>query len=44
MSDGELIALLLRNGTRECSVVELARGLLSMAGGTLCGAQTVFYT
>lgn len=41
MSDGELIALLLRNGTRECSVVELARGLLSMAGGTLCGVSAM---
>ena len=41
MSDGELIALLLRNGTRECSVVELARGLLSIAGGSLCGVSAL---
>ena len=36
LSDGELLALLLRSGTRECNVLELARRLLASADGSLC--------
>lgn len=35
LSDGELLAVLLRSGTRELSALDLARRLLDLAGGRL---------
>ena len=35
LSDGELLAVLLRSGTREGSALDLARQLLDLAGGRL---------
>lgn len=37
MSNGELLAILLRNGTREESALDLARTVLNLADGRLCG-------
>ncbi|MBP5488809.1 MAG: DNA repair protein RadC [Bacteroidales bacterium] len=35
LSNGELLAVLLRNGTSSCNVLEMSRGLLSSCGGKL---------
>jgi len=37
LSDAELLAILLRTGTREKSVIELAEEILKIAGGTFRG-------
>jgi len=36
LSDGELLAVLLHSGGRDCSVLDLARQLLDLADGRLC--------
>ena len=36
LSDGELVAVLLHSGNRDCSALELARQLLDLADGRLC--------
>ncbi len=36
LSDGELVAVLLHSGSRDCSALELARQLLDLADGRLC--------
>ena len=36
LSDGELVAVLLHSGSRDCSALELARRLLELADGRLC--------
>ncbi|MDY6418168.1 MAG: UPF0758 domain-containing protein, partial [Bacteroidales bacterium] len=35
LSDGELLAVLLRSGNRDCSALDLARQLLDLADGRL---------
>lgn len=35
LSNGELLAVLLRNGTSSCNVLEMSRGLLTQCGGKL---------
>lgn len=40
LSDGELLAVLLRSGTREVSAIDLSRQILCLCEGSLCGLST----
>lgn len=43
LTEAELLAIILRTGTRDCSTVELGKQILTLAGGGYCGLNSLHH-